>query len=710
MYRLSTTLIGHEDDVKSLAFLDDDSIVSASRDSTVRIWNRINHNSKDFDQSIINFKSSKFVNSLAIYRYNNENLIVSAGSDNIISLTSPDAIYPNFNDNDNEEFCLIGHTSNICSLDTLHNLIISGSWDSTAKVWDKNTGEILYDLKGHEHSVWSAKFLDSNTFITCSADRTIKKWVKNKQVKSFIAHDDVVRDIIVLPNGDFASCSNDLTIKIWDSETFQNKAILTGHQSFIYSLSLLSNGDIVSCGEDRSVRIWRDYQCIQIITLPCVSVWKTIALNNDDIAIASSDKTIRIFTKDASRFATEKEQSLFLRELEESSIDKTLYNDVNKNDVQSVDSLNNESATLEGETKLVKNKSGTLELYQWTNSQWIKIGQIASSSEDRPKQFYNGGFYDYIFDIDIEDGKPPLKLPVNLTDDPYEVSEKFLEKNNLPGEYLQQMVQFLLTNAEGIGAKSEIATTTTSSNNTTTKTTSNILPQTKYLSFEKLDLNKLINAFKKLSFKQPEDKQLDVDLETLFNCENYSKIQESAMEMISYWDDNSKLLAFDILRAIITKIKPNENLFPVIRTGLESNISKIQMMTIRILINTFSAKQWGEPMMLDADILDIIFTELLYENLNKDSTFLPITVSTLILNYSVLVNKFSVNAIYHKLLKIIKKVLSISNILNDDESLYRLIVAIGTLNHYKKIDNLSEYLSAFATKNSERFELIKKDI
>lgn len=31
------------------------------------------------------------------------------------------------------------------------------------------------------------------------------------------------------------------------------------------------------------------------------------------------------------------------------------------------------------------------------------------------KQLYQGKEYDYVFDVDIQDGVPPLKLPYNVT-------------------------------------------------------------------------------------------------------------------------------------------------------------------------------------------------------------------------------------------------------------------------------------------------------
>lgn len=703
MYRLSTTLYGHDDDVKAVASVNDELLVSGSRDTTVRVWNRLDK-TKDFSSSIINFKSSKFINALAIYRYNDDVLIVSAGNDNMINLTSPAAVATDFggnNDTDNfDQYCLVGHTANICTLDTYDQFIMSGSWDSTAKVWNKS-GEVLFDLKGHENSVWSVKFLNEREFLTCGADRTIRKWNGNKQVKVFIAHDDVVRDLLLLPNGDFASCSNDSTIKIWDGITFQNKATLLGHQSFIYSLALLSNGDIVSCGEDRSVRIWRNNQCIQVITLPCMSIWKVLTLNNDDIVLASSDSKIRIFSNNESRFAKQNQILAFQKELEESSISESSLFNINKSQIPGIESLNTSEPKIEGETKYIRSNKNTIDLYQWNENKWIKIGQMVDGSSSNQKQFYNGSYYDYVFNIDVEDGKPPLKLPVNISDNPYDIAETFLANYNLPHSYLQQIVDFIMQNAEGVTLDGK-----------SNKTNSGILPQTNYLTFEKIDQAKLISAFKKLNSKQSPEKQITDSVETLLMCEDYDKIHKVALEIIENWSDDSKLLGFDILRAIITLIKPSEDLFPIIRTGLESQHlnPKVQMMTIRILINTFAAKGWGEQMMLDDDILDIIFTDYLYDNLSKDEKFFPITISTLLFNYSVLANKFQLVKFQDKVLTIIDKVLKIPTVLKDEESAYRLLVSIGTLNVLKSIQDTTKYLSPFANLNGERFQVIKKEI
>ena len=62
---------------------------------------------------------------------------------------------------------------------------------------------------------------------------------------------------------------------------------------------------------------------------------------------------------------------------------------------------------------------------------------------------FDGQEYDYVFDIDIEDGKPPLKLPYNLTESAWDAAKKFLEKNELPLSYYEQVANWITENTKG---------------------------------------------------------------------------------------------------------------------------------------------------------------------------------------------------------------------------------------------------------------------
>lgn len=58
--------------------------------------------------------------------------------------------------------------------------------------------------------------------------------------------------------------------------------------------------------------------------------------------------------------------------------------------------------------------------------------------------------YDYVFSVDIEDGKPPLKLPFNVTEDPWFAAQRFLEQNNLSQLFLDQVAKFIIDNTKGV--------------------------------------------------------------------------------------------------------------------------------------------------------------------------------------------------------------------------------------------------------------------
>ena len=56
--------------------------------------------------------------------------------------------------------------------------------------------------------------------------------------------------------------------------------------------------------------------------------------------------------------------------------------------------------------------------------------------------------YDYVFNVDIEDGKPPLKLPYNCDEDPWFAAQKFIHDNNLSQLYLDQVANFIVNNSK----------------------------------------------------------------------------------------------------------------------------------------------------------------------------------------------------------------------------------------------------------------------
>jgi phospholipase A-2-activating protein len=67
-------------------------------------------------------------------------------------------------------------------------------------------------------------------------------------------------------------------------------------------------------------------------------------------------------------------------------------------------------------------------------NQWQKIGEVVDAVGSGRKQLYEGKEYDYVFDVDIQDGVPPLKLPYNANG-----MLHYLRKGRIGNAYLQKI-------------------------------------------------------------------------------------------------------------------------------------------------------------------------------------------------------------------------------------------------------------------------------
>lgn len=56
--------------------------------------------------------------------------------------------------------------------------------------------------------------------------------------------------------------------------------------------------------------------------------------------------------------------------------------------------------------------------------------------------------YDFVFNVDIDDDKPPLKLPYNKSEDPWYAAQAFIHKHNLPQGYLERVAYFIIENSK----------------------------------------------------------------------------------------------------------------------------------------------------------------------------------------------------------------------------------------------------------------------
>ncbi|THH03422.1 hypothetical protein EW145_g6267 [Phellinidium pouzarii] len=448
-YKLSASLHAHSSDVRAVASPIDTLVLSASRDNTALSWTRLTP-SAPFVQESVFHPGSKYINAIAYIPPSPEapkGYAVTGGVETVINVYSLDA--PS-----EPKYALVGHTENVCALNTSPSgLVISGSWDRTAKVW--RDFQQLYELRGHEQSVWAVHILDEDaeTYLTASADNTIKMWMRNKLIRTFTGHTSAVRGLALMPHIGFASCSNDGEIRVW---TLEGDVVFTlsGHTSFVYSLTVLPTGEIASGGEDRTLRVWRDEECVQTIAHPATSVWAVSSMPNGDIVTGSSDGIVRVFSAAEERWATTDKLKDYDDQVASQTLPSQQVGDVKKTDLPGPETLT-EPGKKPGEVKMVRNGE-SVEAHQWnpTSMSWQKIGEVVDAVGSGRKQLHGGKEYDYVFDVDIQDGVPPLKLPYNVNENPYAAAQRFLAANDLPMSYLDQIVQFIERNTSAVNLSS----------------------------------------------------------------------------------------------------------------------------------------------------------------------------------------------------------------------------------------------------------------
>lgn len=427
------------------------------------MWRRNHSTPLTFGGSLLS-RGSEYVNSLNFFPPNQEHpdgLVLSGGKDTIIEVKSPSR-----QSTDNAERLLIGHSHNVCTIDVSPEgkYVVSGGWDGQGRVWNLEKWETEFTLGGHDgKAVWSTIAIDETTVATGCADKSIRIFDLQQSSagevlpRSTIYTPDVVRALCKVPSNhpscaDIASASNDGIVRLWKLNGQQIEE-LHGHESFIYCLAALPSGELASAGEDRTVRIWRGSECVQTITHPAISVW-TVAVNSEsgDIVTGASDGIGRVFSRNAERVADAETLQQLEESIKASAIPQQQLSGINKEKLPGPDFLSTKSGSKEGQVQMIKDDNGSVTAHQWSMSQqeWVNVGTVVDAVGSTGKKVeYNGDSYDYVFDVDIEDGKPPLKLPYNLSENPYERATKFLSDHELPLTYLDNVANFITQNTQG---------------------------------------------------------------------------------------------------------------------------------------------------------------------------------------------------------------------------------------------------------------------
>jgi phospholipase A-2-activating protein len=549
--------------------------------------------------------------------------------------------------------------------------------------------------------------------------------------------DDVVRALCKVPasnptGAQFASASNDGTIRLYTLEG-RLVASLHGHESFVYSLAALPSGELVSSGEDRTVKVWNGTECVQTITHPAISVWSVAACGeNGDIVTGASDRVTRIFTRSPDRIASPEAVAQFDQAVKESSIPAEQVGKINKEQLPGPEFLQQKSGTKEGQVQMIHQTDGSVTAHTWSSAtqEWIAVGTVVESAgSSGRKTEYLGHDYDYVFDVDIEDGKPPLKLPYNVSQNPYEAATKFIGDNELPISYLDQVANFITQNTQGavIGQSQEATpaggdpwgserryrpgdATSEETQQPAPEPLPKVLPQKTYLSIKTANLKIITKKLQEINDKLISEGEKGTTLVTseidavVALCGQLesgqqladSPILEAGVPLVfraaTSWPAANRLPALDLLRLlaaaapfVATTEYNGENLVSgLLASGaFDAPLSPNNaMLVVRTFANLFeTAAGWD----LAINTFDLIVTGVksaLANSGESPNRNLTIAITTLYINFAVYITsegREQTPESAEKALVLLEELTKIIANEKDSEAVYRGLVALGTI-------------------------------
>ena len=154
-------------------------------------------------------------------------------------------------------------------------LLATGSWDHSAKIWDKSTGHALRKLEGgHDGYINSVEFsADSKELLTASDDNTARLWdvASGKPTPTiFKGHTARVLAATFSPDGTrVLTVSGDKTAIIWDRVTGQPaRPPLKGHDwAVLCGQFSADNARVVTGSDDKTAIIWDVKTGDKLVTL-----------------------------------------------------------------------------------------------------------------------------------------------------------------------------------------------------------------------------------------------------------------------------------------------------------------------------------------------------------------------------------------------------------------------------------------------------------
>lgn len=319
-------LNGHSDSIYCLQF-DEQKIITGSRDKTIRIWDmktlacrlvigppEVVRDPKllyDEDGQPAHYittayhtrSSNSMPAAVSFPMHHSASILCLQYDDRILVTGSSDSscIVYSVKSGYRPIRRLLHHSAAVLDLCFDDRYIITCSKDVTICVWDRETGAMLKQLRGHSGPV-NAVQMRGNTIVSCSGDFRVKLWniETGKAIREFTGHTKGLACSQFSEDGRFvASAGNDRVIRIWDANTGECVREMKAHESLVRSLHIDSvSGRLVSASYDRDIKVFDMETGQQLLDFPQWHQSWVLSAKSDYRRIISTGQDPKILVMD----------------------------------------------------------------------------------------------------------------------------------------------------------------------------------------------------------------------------------------------------------------------------------------------------------------------------------------------------------------------------------------------------------------------------
>lgn len=151
---------------------------------------------------------------------------------------------------------LRGHTNGVMAIDMWDNILATGSYDDTIKIWDMDTGKELRTLRGHSMGVRCLQ-IGATTLVSGSLDNELRSWNwrTGQCIGRWKGHSDGV--IGLHHNSEImVSGSVDKTARVWNLKT-KSVTVLRGHTDWVNAVRIdTPSYTVFTASDDCTIKLW----------------------------------------------------------------------------------------------------------------------------------------------------------------------------------------------------------------------------------------------------------------------------------------------------------------------------------------------------------------------------------------------------------------------------------------------------------------------